>query len=67
MHDGDNGFVTPVGAIDAMAERVVRLLTDAELRRSMGARSVLKVQRFSLPAMVQALVDFYHTAVMDAA
>ncbi|HWQ28852.1 MAG TPA: hypothetical protein VNN12_07500, partial [Dehalococcoidia bacterium] len=33
VDDGVNGFRTPVGDTDALAERIVRALADADLRR----------------------------------
>ncbi|GAB2595157.1 glycosyltransferase family 4 protein [Streptomyces capparidis] len=36
--DGETGYVVPGGSPEAAAERVVRLLTDPELRRRMGER-----------------------------
>ena len=36
IEDGVNGFIVPVGDPDAISQRIERLATDAELRRSMG-------------------------------
>lgn len=45
--DGVDGFLVPAGDIDAMAERVVRLLTDQELRDRFAAAGTRVHERFS--------------------
>ena len=37
LHDGVNGYLVPAGDPAALAERIIRLLGDADLRRRMGA------------------------------
>lgn len=39
VRDGENGFLVPVGDVSALEARLRELLTDAGLRRRMGARS----------------------------
>ncbi|HKX30842.1 MAG TPA: glycosyltransferase family 4 protein, partial [Blastocatellia bacterium] len=41
--DGEVGFLVPPGDAEAMAERISRLVADAELRRSMGRRGYERV------------------------
>jgi N-acetyl-alpha-D-glucosaminyl L-malate synthase BshA len=38
VRDGENGYLVEVGEIDAIAERAVEILSDADLRRALGAR-----------------------------
>lgn len=38
IHDGENGFLIPVGDVNALAARLRELLSDSELRRRMGDR-----------------------------
>jgi glycosyltransferase involved in cell wall biosynthesis len=38
IHPGENGFLIPVGDVNALAGRLAELLGDAELRHSMGER-----------------------------
>ena len=34
--DGDSGFITPIGDLDALTDRTAQLLSDPELRQTMG-------------------------------
>lgn len=36
IQDGENGFLVPIGDVDAMSDRLVRLLQDAELNSRLG-------------------------------
>jgi glycosyltransferase involved in cell wall biosynthesis len=42
--DGSTGFVTPVGAVDEFADRLVRLIDDPDQRREMGANARRHIQ-----------------------
>lgn len=48
IRDGENGLLVPVGDEAALAEALVRLLGDAELRRRLGGRAVEVASRFAL-------------------
>jgi trehalose synthase len=56
IRDGETGFLVPWGDRDAMAERITRLLQDAELARAMGeaARETVR-QRF---LVTRLLLDY---------
>lgn len=46
--DGENGYLIPhVGDIDAMAEKICLLIENAELRKQMGEKAQLMVDKFS--------------------
>ncbi len=45
VEDGVNGFLFPNGDVDALADRISRLLSDPELRARMGAAGREKVER----------------------
>jgi glycosyltransferase involved in cell wall biosynthesis len=45
--DPDHGLVVPVGDAGALTAAIEELLTDPELRRRIGERGALRVQRFS--------------------
>jgi glycosyltransferase involved in cell wall biosynthesis len=53
VRDGETGFLVPPGDADQLAARVLNLLNDSSIRRSMGeaARQAV-VERWSLDAMV---------------
>ena len=58
--EGETGFSHEPGDAAALAELMVRLAGDAELRASMGEQGRLRTQRsFSAATVTQAWVDFY--------
>lgn len=60
VEDGKVGFVVPVGDAGAMADRIVRLLTDADLARRMGEAGSARVESlFTAERMSELTVDFY--------
>lgn len=60
IDEGESGFLVDRGDTRAMAERVMRLLSDAELRQRLGAKGQESVQqRFSLKENVSKLIDCY--------
>ncbi len=58
--DGVEGFLIEPGDIEALADRIVRLGQDEQLRRQMGAAGRVRVrQSYSIQAMVERLVVIY--------
>lgn len=45
--EGENGYVVPVGGVDALADALRKLASDAGLRRAMGEASRRKISRWS--------------------
>ena len=60
VRDGVTGFLVPPSAA-ALAEKVVHLLDDATLRRTMAARAKEVAQEFALPALTRRLVEIYQS------
>jgi glycosyltransferase involved in cell wall biosynthesis len=56
VEDGVNGFVYPVGDVDALAARLARVLRDPESAAAMGRASLERVARYSYAADADALV-----------
>ena len=54
VDDGVNGFLVPDGDGDAFTTRLLRLVEDEELRRSLGARAHHDARRWSMDAVGQA-------------
>ena len=68
IHDGDTGFLAPPGDADGLAERLVPLLRDADLRRQVGQRAqVWARDRFALPRHVAAMSAIYERLTREAA
>jgi glycosyltransferase involved in cell wall biosynthesis len=55
--DGKNGFVTPVGDIHMLTDRLMRLTTDRELARRMGEESFRRVNQWNFESDLQGLLE----------
>jgi glycosyltransferase involved in cell wall biosynthesis len=64
VEDGRSGFLVPAGDVDALADRIARLLGDAELRARMGAAARRAVEeRFTTDRMVGAIEAVYRAVL----
>lgn len=66
VDDGTNGFRTPVGDHEALAERILRALSDAELRRraaEMNGRLV--EEKWLLEANMARMEELYRALIED--
>ena len=64
VEHGGNGFlISPVGNIDAMANRVMQLMADKSLRQKMGRRSLELSQRFKLENIAAEWIELYNQLV----
>jgi len=60
IHDGETGFVRPVRDVEGMAERVVAILKDDNLRRRLASRAKeIGLQDFSMAAIVGKTLAAY--------
>jgi len=65
--DGATGLLVPPRDHQAMAEAIVKLLTNPELRGRMGAAGLARVRaKFSVERMVQDTLDVYRRVAMHA-
>jgi len=63
-----SGFIFPIGDVSLAAERVARLLRDAELAATMGARGQQRVrEQFGLQRMTERHLELYRTVASDPA
>jgi glycosyltransferase involved in cell wall biosynthesis len=60
IEDGINGFLVPVGDVDAIVERVQLLLADADIRMRMQARAQETIRRFTWEKCVDELERALH-------
>ncbi|MBL4844250.1 MAG: glycosyltransferase [Planctomycetes bacterium] len=62
VREGVTGFVVPVGDVEALAERILRLAESPELRATFGAAARSWIhERFSLEAMADAYTELYES------
>lgn len=47
IEDGVNGYIVPVNDINALAERIIEILSDTELQQKLSSNSARSVERFS--------------------
>jgi hypothetical protein len=58
--DGETGFLVPPGDAKALAEKVLLLLSNEDLRRRMGERGrAMVLERFTMKRMITELEDSY--------
>ena len=62
VRDGDNGFLIPPGDVTALADAILRLLTDRQLRQSMGENG----RRFIAENYSWALITERTVALLEA-
>ncbi len=66
LRDGENGFLVAPGDTDAFADRLIGLLTDADLRRRLGARAAASIgSEFDIDGMVRAQEELYETLLSE--
>jgi glycosyltransferase involved in cell wall biosynthesis len=66
ISDGQTGRLTPIGDIDELANRIVELLDDPQLRDrlSTNARAMV-AERFSAHRMISQTEDVYRAVLSD--
>lgn len=68
VDDGVTGFLVPPGDPDALAGRILRLLNDPPLARSMGERARQKIEReFTAERMGKQFCDLYRGLLEERA
>lgn len=66
VQDGYNGFLIPVGDVDALADRVVRLLSDSALARRLGEAALEAVRSlYTHTRMVTEQMACYDEVLSD--
>ncbi len=63
VRDGIEGFVVPVGDIEALAARLRQLAVDEDLRRRMGLAARARAEQFAWPAFYRRIGIMYREAV----
>ncbi|WP_165384629.1 glycosyltransferase family 4 protein [Sphingobacterium corticibacterium] len=58
--EGENGFLVDVGDVDALANRIIRLIENEPLRVKMGQAAKENSKRFSEKIIMQKWLDLFH-------
>jgi len=67
VRDGDNGLLVPVGDVQALADALRTLISDADLRTRMGQRSRARAeQEFSSERVIGETLQVYDSFFRDA-
>jgi glycosyltransferase involved in cell wall biosynthesis len=62
--EGEDGFLVPVGDVEALAEKMIRLMEDESLRHRMGEAARINSQRFSEDVIMRQWMDLFNEVVM---
>ena len=63
--EGENGLVVKDGDIDGLAEAIVKLMKNDELRKRMGENAKKVVERYSEEKVMNKWVNLYEEAIAD--
>src|SRR5262249_42926700 len=64
ISDGETGFLAPSGEAHELAQKIIALIENPSLRRTLGVRGREVVAlRFSLEARIRTLTDIYDSAM----
>lgn len=63
VNDGESGFLVAPGDVNAMAEKIVKLLQDPELAGQMGQKGLLRAKKHSLSKFIGAHEKLYNSIV----
>ena len=61
--DGDDGLLVENGNVEALADGLIRLMGDADLRHSMAANGIKNVQRFSIDYIADCWKELFESIV----
>jgi glycosyltransferase involved in cell wall biosynthesis len=65
IKDGENGFLVPEGNVAVLAERIMRLIGDQDLRLAMGKSGRIRSVRFSEKVIMQQWIDLFNQMIKD--
>lgn len=65
VRQGENGFVTPVGNAEALAEAMIALIENAELRKAMGEASRTRALELDIRNCVENYQWLYQNGKLD--
>ena len=59
MTDGQDGILVPAGSVEQLAEALIRLMDDSQLRHQYGAAAKANMQRYAQSAIMQQWVTLF--------
>lgn len=65
VDNGESGFIVPDGDINGLADALVRLMKDDELRKRMGENAKKVVETYSEEKVMNKWVNLYEEAIAD--
>ena len=57
--DGENGFLAPEGDVSMLAEKIMQLMADPDLRKKMGQAAKIKSERFAESVIMDKWVKLF--------
>ena len=66
VHDNDNGFLFTPGNEKDMAQKLLVLLENKELRKKMGRRSLAIIKQHDIKNIVKEVESLYAKAIHDS-
>ena len=61
IEDGENGYLVSQGDVESMAERIVKILSDPELRQRMSDNAPKTLKKFSQPVIAEQWAKLFCT------
>lgn len=65
IQDGVNGFLVPPGDVKALAEKIILILQNPELRQKLSENAPETVQKYSRPAVAKQWADLFTKFLTD--
>ena len=60
IHDGENGFLVPIGDESCLAERIIRLIENESLRYQMGHTAMASSEKYDTDIIIQEWQSLFH-------
>lgn len=59
INHGENGFLTPLENVEQLAEHIIKLIENEDLRKEFSQKAVISAQKFSLENIMQQWQDLF--------
>jgi len=63
--DGEDGFLAPEGNVPALAEKIMQLIDDSNLRKKMGRAAKINSERFSESVVMDKWIKLFNNLLND--